>query len=97
MHHILKRIKRCVISGNVFFTSKARMEMINDCLTEEMIYESLLNAQDIYKIIRSRSPMRDSYPLSGTRRTVLRTAQQDQRRQRADVRRHPRHRDTGGR
>ncbi|HAO23398.1 MAG: hypothetical protein BWK80_56390 [Desulfobacteraceae bacterium IS3] len=58
MRDILIRIKRAVLSGQYFFTEKARLEMEADGLTELDVAESILNAVAIYKKIRSRSPLR---------------------------------------
>jgi hypothetical protein len=56
----LLRIKRLVLRRLVRFTQKARDEMLADDLTREDVYESLLNAQGIYKTLRSRSAARRS-------------------------------------
>ena len=52
----LVRIKRLVIARNVVFTQKAESEMAADALTPELVYESILNAPTIFKVLRSRSP-----------------------------------------
>jgi len=52
----LVRIKRLVIARNVLFTQKAEGEMAAESLTPELVYESVLNAPVIFKIIRSRNP-----------------------------------------
>ncbi len=53
---ILIRIKRLVISRRVLFTEKADQEMAADSLTPEMVYEAILNAPAIFKVLRSRNP-----------------------------------------
>jgi len=53
-------IKRCVMADRVRFTTKARDEMLRDDVSVQDVYESLLNAQGIYKTLRSRSPHRRS-------------------------------------
>ena len=52
----LVRIKRLVIARNVLFTQKAEGEMAADSLTQELVYESILNAPAIFKVLRSRNP-----------------------------------------
>jgi len=58
MSDVLRRIKRAVLAGHYVFSEKARMEMEADSLTELDVAESILNAVAIYKMIRSRSPLR---------------------------------------
>jgi hypothetical protein len=53
---ILVRIKRLVLWRRVLFTEKAEMEMARDALTPELVYEAILNAPAIYKVVRSRNP-----------------------------------------
>lgn len=53
---VLIRIKRLVISRRVLFTEKAEIEMARDALTPELVYEAILNAPAIFKVLRSRSP-----------------------------------------
>lgn len=53
---ILIRIKRLVISRRVLFTEKAELEMARDALTPELVYETILNAPAIFKVLRSRNP-----------------------------------------
>jgi hypothetical protein len=53
---ILVRIKRLVISRRVLFTEKADLEMAADSLTPEMVYEAILNAPALSKVVRSRNP-----------------------------------------
>ena len=53
---ILIQIKRLVISRRVLFTEKADLEMAADLLTPEMVYEAILNAPAIFKVLRSRNP-----------------------------------------
>ena len=50
---ILVKIKRLILSGNVFFTKKATDEIEKDHLTAELVCESILNAPGISKKIRS--------------------------------------------
>jgi hypothetical protein len=59
MDTILKRIKRCVIRGQVRFTFKAELEMLADQLSHTDVLESILNAQVIAKVLRSRRPSRE--------------------------------------
>jgi hypothetical protein len=53
---VLVRIKRLVVSRRVLFTEKAEIEMARDALTPELVYEAILNAPAVFKVIRSRSP-----------------------------------------
>jgi len=53
---ILVRIKRLVIARRVLFTEKADLEMAADSLTPEMVYEAILNAPALSKVVRSRNP-----------------------------------------
>jgi hypothetical protein len=53
---ILVRIKRLVVSHQVLFTEKAEIEMTRDSLTPELVYEAILNAPAIFKVLRSRNP-----------------------------------------
>lgn len=53
---ILIRIKRLVIARRVLFTEKAELEMASDALTPELVYESILNAPAIFKVLRSNNP-----------------------------------------
>jgi hypothetical protein len=53
---ILVKIKRLVISRRVLFTEKAEIEMARDALTPELVYEAVLNAPAIFKVLRSRNP-----------------------------------------
>ncbi len=52
----LIRIKRLVIAGQVLFTQKAESEMAADCLTPELVFESIINAASVFKTLRSRNP-----------------------------------------
>jgi hypothetical protein len=45
-----------VIARQVLFTHKAEGEMATDSLTPELVYESILNAPSIFKVLRSRNP-----------------------------------------
>jgi hypothetical protein len=53
---VLVRIKRLVVARRVVFTEKAESEMAADELTPELVYESILNAPAIFKVLRSRNP-----------------------------------------
>ncbi len=53
---ILTRIKRLVVTKKVIFTDKARTEMEADQLTEDLVYEAILNAPEIFKTLRSHKP-----------------------------------------
>ena len=53
---IFIRIKRLVVARRVVFTEKAETEMVADALTPELVYESILNAPTIFKVLRSRNP-----------------------------------------
>jgi len=53
---VLVRIKRLVISRRVLFTEKAELEMAIDSLVPELVYEAILNAPAIFKVLRSRNP-----------------------------------------
>lgn len=54
----LIRIKRAVLRGRMRLTEKALTEMRIDGLTREEVAESIMNADEIYKTIRSTSPVR---------------------------------------
>lgn len=54
---ILTKIKRLIVSGNVGFTKKAEYELEIDHLSQELVFESLLNAPGIKKKIRSINPV----------------------------------------
>jgi hypothetical protein len=53
---IFIRIKRLVVGRRVLFTEKAETEMAVESLTPELVYESILNAPAIFKVLRSRNP-----------------------------------------
>ncbi|HPC93861.1 MAG TPA: hypothetical protein PLU87_02895 [Sedimentisphaerales bacterium] len=53
---VLVRIKRLVVYRRVLFTEKAEIEMVRDSLTPELVYEAILNAPAIFKVLRSRNP-----------------------------------------
>ena len=55
---VLMRIKWAVFAGRYVFSEKAISEMEADDLTEVDIAESILNADAIYKKVRSTSPSR---------------------------------------
>lgn len=57
---VLIQIKRLVARGATSFTDKARDEMARDNLTMQDVTESVLNAQSIYKTLRSTSPRKRS-------------------------------------
>lgn len=58
MDEILKRIKRLILTDHYLFTEKAIIERERDHLSEEDVLESIMNAQNIYKTLRSKSPQR---------------------------------------
>jgi hypothetical protein len=55
---VLLHIKRIVVSRRVEFTLKAEQERLTEGLSVEDILESILNANALKKVIRSRSPKR---------------------------------------
>jgi len=55
---VLTRIKRLVVARRVEFTRKATEERLRDGLTVEDVLESVVNANAIKKVLRSRSPAR---------------------------------------
>jgi hypothetical protein len=55
---VLVRIKRLVVAGRVAFTGKAEAERLRDGLSVEDVLESIVNANAIKKVLRSRSPRR---------------------------------------
>jgi hypothetical protein len=57
-HDALTWIKRLVVAGNVEFTEKALEEQVVDDLAVEDVLESVLNANAIKKVLRSKSPFR---------------------------------------
>ena len=57
---VLIRIKRLVVRGSVRFTEKARLELERDGLEPEDALEAILSAQAVHKVLRSRSPSRQS-------------------------------------
>ena len=52
----LVKIKRSGVSHRVLFTEKVEIEMARDALTPELVYEAILNAPAIFKVLRSRNP-----------------------------------------
>jgi hypothetical protein len=60
---VLVRIKRLVLKRAVRFTHKALEEMDHDDLTEDDVCEAVMNAQTIYKSLRSTSPTRTNPPV----------------------------------
>lgn len=57
MGETLTRIKRAVFAGNYRITLKAELEMYADDLDERDVRESILCATEIYKTIRSKTPL----------------------------------------
>jgi len=55
---LLVRIKRLVIARRVEFTMKAELERLRDGLAVEDIFESIINANGLKKVLRSTSPGR---------------------------------------
>jgi len=55
---LLARIKRLVIARRVEFTLKAEAERLRDGLTVEDVLESIVNANAIKEVLRSRSSAR---------------------------------------
>jgi hypothetical protein len=55
---VLLRIKRLVIARRVEFTMKATEERLRDGLAVEDVLESIVNANAIKKVLRSRSARR---------------------------------------
>jgi hypothetical protein len=55
---VLIRIKRLAVSHRVEFTWKAELERVRDALTVEDVLESILNANAVKKVLRSRSSAR---------------------------------------
>ena len=51
----LKKIKRLVLDGKVNFTLKAELEL-DENLDKRDVYESILNAGEIYKVLNSTNP-----------------------------------------
>ena len=52
----LVRIKRLIIARHVLFTQKAENKLTAEFLTPELVYESIINAPAIFKVLRSRNP-----------------------------------------
>ncbi len=55
---VLVRIKRLVVARRVEFTIKATEERLRDGLTVEDVLESIVNANAMKKVLRSRSTVR---------------------------------------
>jgi hypothetical protein len=53
---VLVRIKRLVIARRVLFTEKAECELWAESLTKELVYEAILNAPAITKVLRPGNP-----------------------------------------
>ena len=73
---VLSRVKRAVLAGRYAFGKKARIEMETDDLTQLDVAESIMNARDIYKKLRSTSPSRNKrreylYVIGGANRDGL--------------------------
>lgn len=60
MDSILAKIKRLVRRNRFALSEKARMELVLDNLQPSDAAESILNADRIAKVLRSRSPSRRS-------------------------------------
>ena len=56
----LIRIKRLVVARRVEFTMKAETERLRDGLSVEDVLESIVNANAIKKVLRSRSDTRQT-------------------------------------
>lgn len=57
---VLLVIKRLAFRRNLIFTLKAENEMYQDDITKDDVIESLVNALRVDKVLRSRSPFRES-------------------------------------
>jgi hypothetical protein len=57
---VLFYIKKLVIHGRTRFTEKARIEMDRDDLEPSDVVESIVNAQTLAKVVRSKSRRRHS-------------------------------------
>ena len=55
---VVVRIKRLVVARQVEFTMKAEQERLRDGLTVEDVLESVVNANALKKVLRSRSSAR---------------------------------------
>ena len=55
MNPILKTIKRLILDDKVKFTLKAELEL-DENLEKRDVYESILNANNIYKTLNSTNP-----------------------------------------
>ena len=51
----LKKIKRLILDRQVKFTLKAELEL-DENLDKRDVYESILNADEIYKVLNSSNP-----------------------------------------
>ncbi len=51
----LKKIKRLILDRQVKFTLKAELEL-DENLDKRDVYESILNADEIYKVLNSTNP-----------------------------------------
>ena len=51
----MKKIKRLVLGGKVKFTLKAELELDHN-FDRRDVYESILNAEEIYKVLNSTNP-----------------------------------------
>ena len=73
---VLVRIKEAILAGRYAFSEKARIEMESDQLTELDVVESIRNALEVYKTLRSRNLTRPNrkeylYVILGTNREGL--------------------------
>ena len=55
MDYRLKKIKQLILDGCVKFTLKAEMEL-DECLERRDIYEAIISADEIYKVLNSTNP-----------------------------------------
>jgi len=58
LDHRLRKIKRLILDGRVKFTLKAEMEL-DECLEKRDVYEAILSADKIYKVLNSKNPYTD--------------------------------------
>ena len=56
MNYTLAKIKRLILQGDVRFTGKARIEMLEDYLEETDVFEAIMNSIDIDKTLNSKNP-----------------------------------------
>ena len=53
----LVKIKKLIIRRKVLFTEKAEIEIFREQLSHNLVIEAILNAQSIFKTIRSNNPL----------------------------------------